>query len=170
MARNRVTIAATPDEVFAVFSDPWCYPEWVVGASQVRGHDSGFPAVGTKFHHEVGMAPATLADHTEVLELDPPRRIVLEAKARPFGTARVELEVRPCGDGAEVLMVETPGDTLTRLVAGNPLADALLRLRNAKALSRLKRLIEGEPGGEGIARRDRDPSGRPVLGTIPSRG
>ena len=34
---------------------------------------------------------ATLNDHTEVLEAEPPRRLQLRAKGRPFGTASVEL-------------------------------------------------------------------------------
>ena len=42
-------------------------------------------------------------------------------------------------------MVETPGDRLTRIFAGNRVADGALRLRNAEALARLKRLVEGAP-------------------------
>lgn len=48
MARNRVHIRAKPEAVFAVLSDPGRYPEWVVGASRVRDHDSQFPALGSR--------------------------------------------------------------------------------------------------------------------------
>lgn len=144
MARNTVAILAPIETVFSVLSDAYRYPDWVVGARKVRSAEPAFPEPGSKFHHEVGIWPTTLGDHTTVLECDPPKRIVLKAKARPFGTARIELLLEDHGESTNVLMVETPGDALTRLVAANPLADALLRLRNSKALARLKRTVEAE--------------------------
>jgi NAD(P)-dependent dehydrogenase (short-subunit alcohol dehydrogenase family)/uncharacterized protein YndB with AHSA1/START domain len=154
MARNRVHIDAAPEDVFAVLSNPHCYPKWVVGAAGVRDHDESFPAVGSRFHHEVGGWPLSLKDHTEVVELDPPRRIVLQAKARPLGTATIEIELEASAGGTGLTMEERPGDRLTTLLAGNPLADTALRVRNAEALSRLKRLVEGVPEGEPISERE----------------
>jgi NAD(P)-dependent dehydrogenase (short-subunit alcohol dehydrogenase family)/uncharacterized protein YndB with AHSA1/START domain len=154
MARNRVHIDAAPEAVFAVLSNPYCYPEWVVGAAGVRDHDESFPAVGSRFHHKVGSWPLNVKDHTEVVELDPPRRIVLQAKARPLGTARIEIDLEPSAGGTALTMEERPGDRLTTLLAGNPLADTALRVRNAEALSRLKRLVEGAPEGEPIGERE----------------
>jgi NAD(P)-dependent dehydrogenase (short-subunit alcohol dehydrogenase family)/uncharacterized protein YndB with AHSA1/START domain len=154
MARNRVHIDATPAEVFAVLSDPYRYPEWVVGAAGVRDHDEEFPAVGSRFHHKVGSWPVGLKDHTEVVEVDPPNRLVLKAKARPLGTATIELDMQESAGGTELRMQETAGDRLTAAAIGNPVADTALRLRNAEALSRLKRLVEGTPEGEPIAERE----------------
>jgi NAD(P)-dependent dehydrogenase (short-subunit alcohol dehydrogenase family)/uncharacterized protein YndB with AHSA1/START domain len=154
MARNRVHIDAAPEDVFAVLSDPYCYPHWVVGAAGVRDHDESFPAVGSRFHHKVGTWPLSVKDHTEVIELDPPRRIVLRAKARPLGTAIIELDLSESAGGTELAMEECPGDRLTSLVAGNPLADTALRVRNAEALARLKRLVEGTPEGDPISERE----------------
>src|SRR5215218_6959951 len=94
VARNRVHIHASPEDVFAVLADPCRYPEWVVGASSIREYDEGFPAVGSRFHHEVGPGPLNLKDYSEVTEVDPPRRLVLKAKARPLGTATIELDLR----------------------------------------------------------------------------
>src|SRR5690349_1471334 len=94
VARNRVHIRASPEEVFAVLSDAERYPEWVVGAAGIRDQDEDFPAVGSRFHHKVGSWPIGLKDHTEVLESDPPRRLALKAKARPLGTATIEIELR----------------------------------------------------------------------------
>lgn len=142
MARNSVHIDAPPARVFEVLCDPYRYPDWVVGASEVRDHDPEFPARGTRFHHRVGMSPLTVSDHTEVIDVDPPRRIVLLAKARPFGTARIDIELDGARGGTRLQMVERPGDLLSKLVAGNPFADVLLRIRNAEALRRLKRLVE----------------------------
>jgi NAD(P)-dependent dehydrogenase (short-subunit alcohol dehydrogenase family)/uncharacterized protein YndB with AHSA1/START domain len=154
MARNRVHIDAAPEDVFAVLSDPHCYPKWVVGAAGVRDHDESFPAVGSRFHHEVGSWPLSLKDHTQVVELDPPRRIVLQAKARPLGTATIELDLEASAGGTGLTMEERPGDRLTTLLAGNPVADTALRVRNAEALSRLKRLVEGVPDREPISERE----------------
>lgn len=168
MARNRVHIQASPEEVFAVLSDAERYPEWVVGAAGIRDQDEDFPAVGSRFHHKVGSWPVGLKDHTEVLASDPPRRLALKAKARPLGTATIEIELRESAAGTEVLMEEGPGDRLTSLVAGNPLADQVLRVRNAEALARLKRVVEGTPEGEPI--REREIAGQRVLITGGSSG
>lgn len=150
MARNRIHIDAAPERVFAALSDPRCYPEWVVGASGVRDHDESFPEVGSRFHHKVGGWPLGLKDHTEVVEVDPPRRIVLRAKARPIGTATIEIDLRESAGGTELSMEERPGDRVTALVAANPIADTALRVRNAEGLTRLKRLVEGMPEGNPI--------------------
>jgi NAD(P)-dependent dehydrogenase (short-subunit alcohol dehydrogenase family)/uncharacterized protein YndB with AHSA1/START domain len=154
MARNRVHIDAAPEEVFAVLSDPSCYPEWVVGAAGVRDHDENFPEVGSRFHHKVGTWPLGVKDHTEVVELDPPRRIVLKAKARPLGTATIAIDLEESAGGTGLTMEERPGDRLTTLLAGNPLADTALRVRNAAALTRLKRLVEGVGEGDPITKRE----------------
>jgi len=168
MARNRVHIDAAPKDVFEVLSNPYCYPEWVVGASGVRDHDESFPAVGSRFHHKVGTWPLNVKDHTEVVEVDPPRRIVLKAKARPLGTATIEIALAESAGGTELTLEERPGDRLTAVVAGNPLADTALRVRNAEALARLKRLVEGVQEGDPI--RAREIAGQRVLVTGGSSG
>jgi NAD(P)-dependent dehydrogenase (short-subunit alcohol dehydrogenase family)/uncharacterized protein YndB with AHSA1/START domain len=143
VARNRIHIDAPPASVFAVLADAERYPEWVVGAAKMRDQEEGFPEPGSRFHHSVKIGLLRLNDHTEVIDVDPPSRIVLEAKARPLGTARISIELSEGDGGTNVLMEEQPGDRLTALVAGNPVADLALRLRNAEALSRLKRVVEG---------------------------
>jgi NAD(P)-dependent dehydrogenase (short-subunit alcohol dehydrogenase family)/uncharacterized protein YndB with AHSA1/START domain len=154
VARNRVHIDAAPREVFAVLADPCRYPQWVVGASGVRDQDEGFPAVGSRFHHDVGSWPLGISDHTEVVEVDPPHRIVLKAKARPLGTAVIAIELEESAGGTELTLEEQPGDRLTSLVAGNPVFDTALRLRNAEGLARLKRVVEGVPEGDPITTRE----------------
>jgi len=168
MARNRVHIHATRKEVFARLSDPQCYPEWVVGAAGIRDADEEFPAVGSRFHHKVGSWPVGLKDHTEVTEVEPPRRIVLKAKARPLGTATIAIDLEESAGGTELTMEEVAGDRLTSLAIGNPIADQALRVRNAEALSRLKRLVEGTPEGNPIG--ERELAGQRVLITGGSSG
>jgi NAD(P)-dependent dehydrogenase (short-subunit alcohol dehydrogenase family)/uncharacterized protein YndB with AHSA1/START domain len=168
VARNRVHVDAAPEEVFAVLSNPYCYPEWVVGAAGILDYDENFPEVGSRFHHEVSTWPVNLKDHTEVIEVDPPHRIVLKAKARPLGTATIAIDLQESAGGTELSMDEHPGDRLTTLVVGNPIADTVLRMRNAEALSRLKRLVEGVPQGDPIRRREI--AGQRVLVTGGSSG
>jgi NAD(P)-dependent dehydrogenase (short-subunit alcohol dehydrogenase family)/uncharacterized protein YndB with AHSA1/START domain len=168
VARNRVHIDATPEEVFAVLADPQRYPDWVVGAAAIRDEDAEFPAVGSRFHHKVGSWPIGLADYTEVMEVEPPHRIVLKGKVRPLGTATIEVDLRESAGGTEVTIEERPGDRLTSLFVANPVADAALRVRNAESLARLRRLVEGTAEGEPV--RERRLPGQRVLITGGSSG
>jgi NAD(P)-dependent dehydrogenase (short-subunit alcohol dehydrogenase family)/uncharacterized protein YndB with AHSA1/START domain len=145
VARNRIHIDAPPERVAKVLAEPQHYPRWVVGAESFRGSDESFPAPGSRFHHSVTLGPWSVKDHTEVLESELPSRIVLAAKARPLGIARVELSLAASRSGTEVTMEETPADRISSLLAGNPVADVALRLRNAEALTRLKRIVEAAP-------------------------
>jgi uncharacterized protein YndB with AHSA1/START domain len=141
VARNEDQFAVTPERVFAVLSDPESYADWVVGSHSIRDADPNWPAVGTRFHHRVGAGPLTVNDHTEVLEADPPRRLLLRARARPLGTAKVELVLAPRAGGTHVTMTEVAGDPLSKL-ALNRLTDPLVHRRNRESLRRLRRISE----------------------------
>jgi uncharacterized protein YndB with AHSA1/START domain len=142
MARTETVTTASPQDVWDVLMDPDSYGHWVVGSSHIRAVDPDWPAPGSRFHHSVGLRPLTLSDHTCVVEIEPPRRLVLRAKARPLGTARVELILRPQGSGTHVTMIEEPGDLFSRLIMGNPVSQRLLKVRNEESLRRLRRLAE----------------------------
>ena len=144
MAINEIHIDRPPERVFAVLADWRSYGDWVVGSRFMRGADPGFPAAGTRFHHQVGVGPLHLNDHTKVLEVDQPRKLVLRAKARPMGTAIVDITIEPEGEGSRVTLREDPGDTLTAFVF-NPLTHLLVRGRNEEGLERLKKLAEERP-------------------------
>ena len=148
MSRNVAHFSVPPERVFAVLSDADCYGDWVVGAKHIRAADPGFPAPGTRFHHRVGFGPLTVDDHTLVLESAPPHRLVLRAKARPLGTARVTMDIQPEGSGSRITMIEDPADQLTKIVF-NPLTHLLVRGRNAESLRRLQELAEGRRDGAG---------------------
>ena len=142
MSRNVTHVAVPPEKVFDVLRDPRSYGHWVVGSRKIRDADPGFPAPGTKFHHQQGFGPLRLNDETEVVESAPPHRLVLHAKFRPFGTQVVTMEIAPEGGGSRVTMLEGPGDAFTRLIF-NPLLDALLKRRNDESLRRFKEMAEG---------------------------
>ncbi len=144
MAINEIHVDAPPERVFAVLADWRSYADWVVGSRAMRGAEPGFPAAGTRFFHQVALGPFSLNDHTQVVEVDQPRKLILKARARPLGTAIVDLEMRPEDGGTHVVMREDPGDPLTAFVF-NPLMHLFVRGRNAEGLQRLKRLAEERP-------------------------
>lgn len=144
MAVNEIHIDTAPERVFAVLADWRGYGDWVVGSRYMRGADPGFPAAGTRFHHQVGIGPLHLNDHTQVIEVNQPHKLILKAKARPLGTAIVDITIKPEGNGSHVTLREDPGDSLTAFVF-NPLTHLLVRGRNVESLQRLKRLCEQRP-------------------------
>jgi uncharacterized protein YndB with AHSA1/START domain len=139
VATNVAFLPVPPERVWAVLADPKTYGYWVVGTDTIRDADEHWPAVGSKLHHRVGIGPFKLNDNSEVLESDPPRRLVLQARGRPFGTARVKLELTEHDGGTRVTMSEGPGDPISRLFH-NPLFDRLVRARNHESLRRLAEL------------------------------
>ena len=141
MAVNEIEIAATPEAVFDVLSDPAAYAHWVVGAKEIRGADPGFPKAGTRFHHTVGVGPLTLKDHSTVIELEHSRRLVLEANLKALGSALVTLTLHPERAGTRVVMTERPSRG-SPLRLGHKLGNVLLRGRNFLSLERLKELVE----------------------------
>lgn len=142
MAVNEIHVDATPDDVWGVLADAWTYPDWVVGCKQIRAVDSDWPAAGTSFHHTVGAGPVKVSDRTTALVSDGARRLVLRARARPFGTARVELEIAPEGEaGSRVVMREWPEHRVLALL-DNPVLQLAIDRRNARSLELLRHLAE----------------------------
>jgi uncharacterized protein YndB with AHSA1/START domain len=138
---NQTSIAASTVDVFAVLSVADHYAHWVVGASDIRDVDAGWPATGTRFHHTQGVPHVGLKDTTEVLEADAPHRLVLEVRARPLLVARVTLQLVAEPAGTRLTMTEVPiGGWLKRL--DGRLLDRLIHARNRVALRRLRRLCE----------------------------
>lgn len=146
MARNEVWVDARQETVWDVLADPFAYPDWVVGAQRARAADPTWPAPASRLHHRVGVGPLSLRDRTCVLECEPPRRIVLDAAARPFGRARVEIVLEADGDGTRVHLFEDPSG-YTALLRLNPAVQALLKVRNVEALRRFKDMAERRERG-----------------------
>ncbi|MFI5250782.1 MAG: SRPBCC family protein [Gemmatimonadales bacterium] len=148
----------TPEQVFAVLADAWVYPTWVVGASRLRAADPGWPRAGCKLHHSIGVWPLVLNDETRVDVWDAPRRMVLEAKTRPFGSERVIIEAKPRGSGCVVRMEEFVLSGPLKLIP-TPLMDLALDIRNRETLRRLEYVAKGR-ADEGRADEGRAEEGR----------
>ncbi len=134
-----------PRAVFEVLEDGWLYALWVVGTSHMRNVDDNWPAEGSRLYHAFGAWPAVVRDSTVVLEYDPPRRLILQARAWPAGQARIEIGVEPRPGGSHVELNEYPVSGAGK-VLHNPLADSLLYRRNVETLERLAALVEGRAG------------------------
>jgi uncharacterized protein YndB with AHSA1/START domain len=139
VATNKRFMPVAPQAVWDVLADPGEYGYWVVGSKVIRDADADWPAPGSKFHHTIGVGPFKVSDHTVALEAERPHRMVLRAKGRPIGTARVTMTMTPRDGGTVVHMVENP-DGVYRPLALNPLLHVLTIARNAESLMRLEEL------------------------------
>lgn len=142
MSKNNLVIAASPDEVFAVLADARSYEHWVVGCDDIRAVEGDWPEVGSHFFHTVGVGPLKTKDNTKVVEVDPGRRLVLEARARPAGVAQVIFELTPVEGGTrtDVMIEEYPIKGVAKTI-DNPIQDGLIKVRNVETLRRLERVV-----------------------------
>ena len=145
MARNSIVVDAPAPVIYGCLADPACYEIWVVGNKSIRGYDRSWPETGSEFHHKVGFGLLAVKDKSVVIEVDPPRRLVMMVRALPFVQATVSFTVEPEGPGSLVTMEEHPrGWPWEQL--WNPALDALTHLRNRETLRRLRRLAEVRAG------------------------
>lgn len=141
MATNSAYIGAARQHVFAVLADGWNYSNWVVGASHMRAVQEEWPALGSRLFHAAGAWPVMTRDETVVESVEPGRALTLTAKGRPFGEARVVIELEDELGGCRVTMHETPTAGPGRWLH-NPIFEAVLVRRNAESLARLAAIAE----------------------------
>lgn len=142
MARNEIFIAAAPQKVFELLSDPRTYSYWVVGSREIRAADPDWPEPNTAFDHSVGVPPFVINDDTRVLSALAPVMLELRANGGPLGSARITFQLQPEGNGTRVMMIEDPLERWRAIALGLP-GHFLIKARNAESLRRLKGLGEG---------------------------
>ena len=125
-----------------------------MGTVKIRDVESGWPEVGRKLHHAVGVWPLLLQDETEVVACETQQRLQLQARGWPLGEATVEVLLEPDGERTLVQLHEQPTHGPGALLH-NRVLDKLVDKRNEETLDRLRRLVEGH-------HRDRNQQGRPV--------
>jgi hypothetical protein len=135
-------IATSRERVWDVLADGWTYSQWVVGNSRMRAVDANWPAPGATIHHSVGVWPLLLDDETVSEKAVPNEELVLYAKGRPFGGARVVLRLHDADGGCLVEMEEFPVSGLGKLVPSR-LGDVAAWPRNRETLLRLACVAEG---------------------------
>jgi uncharacterized protein YndB with AHSA1/START domain len=134
-------IAASPQDVFAVLANGWYYSGWVVGTSHMRAVEASWPAAGSRLFHASGIWPAALRDETQVEKVSPPDLLVMTARGRPFGQARIELTLTSSDGGTVARLSEVPVSGPGRWIH-NPLNERLLCRRNIESLARLAAIAE----------------------------
>ena len=136
-------VNAPPDAVWSVLADGWRYAAWVVGASRIREVDHGWPQVGCRIHHSVGLWPALIDDTTHVLACREGTELLLKARAWPAGEAHVRITlIAERADHTTVRMAEDATGGPGRLIP-RPLRQALIGPRNVETLRRMALLAEG---------------------------
>jgi hypothetical protein len=137
----RRLISATRQQVWNVLADGWTYSQWVVGNTRMRAVDPSWPAPGSTIHHTIGIWPFVINDETQVESSTPLEELVLLAKGRPLGKARITLRLRDADGGCCVEMSEVPVGGPLNLVPKR-LALAAAYPRNRECLARLAALAE----------------------------
>jgi uncharacterized protein YndB with AHSA1/START domain len=138
MAKNEIHVNATPEEVWDVLCDPYAYPRWVVGTDRTLEADTEWPQPESKFKVHIA---GPWSDYTHSREVEPHRRIVLDAAGGPLGAARIVITLRPEGRGTHVTIVENPTGPMKPLNYFPPMHLAV-KLRNVESLRRFKRIVE----------------------------
>lgn len=139
---------ATRKQVWDVIADGWTYSQWVVGNSRMRAVDPNWPNTGSTIEHSIGVWPMLLDDETVVEECVPLERLVLLAKGRPFGKARITMRLSDIeGGGCRIEMSEVPVGAPMGWVPKR-LALAAAAPRNRECTWRLAALAERRPPSE----------------------
>ncbi|MFD5494742.1 SRPBCC family protein [Streptomyces sp. NPDC127091] len=146
MARNRRLILSSPSRVWDLLSDGRRYGEWVSGTQQVTAADPHWPEVGARLEVRVGLGPLTLEDVCVVRICEPRRRLELEAKADPFGAARIAMHLIPWGESTLFLLDWHPLRGPGTRMHGLPV-DYLVSIRNGMMLTKLARIAVREHHG-----------------------
>lgn len=166
MATITKWVEAPIDDVWAVIADARSYAQWVVGSHDIRKVDGTWPQVGSTFHHTQGHGPVKLRDTTTVLESEPPHRLLLEVRIRPFLTGPVEITLAVDGTGTCISITERAEGGLAGLVP-HMITGPLIGLRNAEALRRLAAMAWARAAA--LGRTPEDAAGATAAKVTPSR-
>jgi uncharacterized protein YndB with AHSA1/START domain len=142
MATSTRVINASPERVFLLLGDPRSLSYFVVGTKTIRRFDPHWPDLGSVVHHSVGAGPFTLHDSSEVVDVEPDRRLVLEARIRPLAVMKVEFDLLPHPEGTQLVVTETPISGPAALPVIGRVVDAMVALRNKEMGRRLAVLID----------------------------
>jgi hypothetical protein len=85
MATTDITIDAPASAVYDTLMDAWTYEVWVQGTKNIRDVDAAWPAVGSRFHHSVGIGPLMTRDQTEMVRKEDNRMVELLIQVWPIG-------------------------------------------------------------------------------------
>lgn len=141
---RRITIDATPEEVFTVLTDLDRLPDWSTVTVETHDTPEGGLRNGQTFRQTLRILGRTLEADWRVEDLKAPNSVAYTATAPGGGTLRMAQHVHPEGKGSRVeldLDYDLPGG-----FAGEALNRAYLERRNEReaehSLQNLKELVE----------------------------
>ncbi|MCX4849302.1 SRPBCC family protein [Streptomyces sp. NBC_00893] len=146
MSRNRRLILSSTSRVWDLLSDGHRYGEWVSGTRQIIAADPHWPEVGARLQVRVGVGPLVLDDTCVVRICEPERRLELEAKADPFGAARIAMNLIPWGENTLFVLEWHPLRGPGTRMHGLPV-DYIVSIRNGMMLTKLARIAVREQYG-----------------------
>ena len=135
MSTVHATIDAPAPDDWDALGDVRTYPDWLIGAREIRHVDEDWPAPGAAFHHTVGVGPFRISDRTRAEGIEPGRCLALEVRAWPLLRGKVTFRLMPGQAGTEVEMEEHPVG-IHRLFA--PLLSPMAMARNRASLEKLR--------------------------------
>ena len=141
---REIEIAAPPERVYEVLMDPNCLDEWVTIHAGLKNAPSGDLERGSELSQRLKLAGQRFTVHWQVVEADPPNRVVWEGHGPMGSQARVVYDLSPDGEGGTSFTYtneyKLPGGALGKL-GGRAVAPAS-RKESERSLERLKRLLE----------------------------
>ncbi|MEV4614951.1 SRPBCC family protein [Kitasatospora sp. NPDC049258] len=142
MAQRQQLVERPPQDVWDVLADGRRYAQWVVGTQEILDADAHWPQVGARLVFRAGIGPFNFRDSCVVRICEPGRRLELEAKADPFGTARIAITLIPWAEHTLVILDEHPLRGPGARLEG-PASELVLHLRNRRMLANLARAAGG---------------------------
>lgn len=144
----QIDIAASPQAVWEVITDPHRYDEWVTIHRKVGEHSDGRARVGYEVEQTLALAGAPFKVHWTLTACDAPSYLRWEGKGPAGSTARTEMRLDAATvDGTSgchfdyVNEFKAPGGPLGR-IAGRVLVGGISQREARGTLQRLKALLE----------------------------
>lgn len=131
---------------FEVLEDPRALRRLVVGTRKVRRFDPRWPDPGSTVLYRAGVFPLFIRDRTQILECEPGRRLVLDARASRVGRFRVEFRFeadRQDGTaGTKMTVDEDAVDGVAARPSLRGFVDPVTVFRNRVLCRRFRRMVE----------------------------
>ncbi|MBW1598563.1 SRPBCC family protein [Streptomyces sp. JJ38] len=143
-------ILSSPSEVWGLLADGHRYGEWVTGTQHVLAVDPSWPDVGARLRVRVGVGRLTLDDVCVVRVCEPEHRLDLEAKADPFGAARIAMRLIPWGGNTLLILDWHPLRGPGIRMHGLPV-DYVVAVRNGMMLTKLARIAVREHAADALS-------------------
>lgn len=138
-------IARPPDAVASYAADPSNAPEWYVNIDSVEWRTPSPLQLGSQVEFVARFLGRTLRYTYEFVELSPGRRLVMRTQQGPFPMETMYTWA-PEGNGSTRMTLRNRGRPAGFSAWMAPLMRPAMRRANRKDLSRLKAILESQPG------------------------